>query len=89
MKSMAQEETDNLNRQMQSLEQQLEVLLLPKDPLDDKNIMLEVSKAAITTGLHLLHQNSSEICTATCLHIVTICTGAKFCSLQQQQHCPE
>ncbi|KAL0049712.1 hypothetical protein WJX82_008180 [Trebouxia sp. C0006] len=42
MKQMAQEETDKIRKQMQSLEAQLEVLLLPKDPLDERSIMLEV-----------------------------------------------
>ena len=44
MKAMVQEETDSIRSRMQKLEAQLEVLLLPKDPLDDKNIMLEVSR---------------------------------------------
>ena len=48
MKQMAQEETDKIRQQMQSLEAQLEVLLLPKDPLDERSIMLEVTAAALT-----------------------------------------
>ena len=48
MKQMAQEETDKIRKQMQSLEAQLEVLLLPKDPLDERSIMLEVTAAALT-----------------------------------------
>lgn len=47
MKQMAQEETDKIRKQMQSLEAQLEVLLLPKDPLDERSIMLEVTAAAL------------------------------------------
>jgi len=48
MKQMAQEETDKIRKQMQSLEAQLEVLLLPKDPLDERSIMLEVTAAVMT-----------------------------------------
>jgi protein subunit release factor A len=51
MKQMAQEETDKIRKQMQSLEAQLEVLLLPKDPLDERSIMLEVTAAAALTLL--------------------------------------
>ena len=39
---MAQEEVETVRSQMQSLETQLEILLLPKDPLDERSIMLEV-----------------------------------------------
>ncbi|KAL3157081.1 hypothetical protein ABBQ38_001328 [Trebouxia sp. C0009 RCD-2024] len=42
MRQMAQEETEKVRSQMQSLETQLEILLLPKDPLDERSIMLEV-----------------------------------------------
>lgn len=42
MKEMAQEETEKIRSQMQTLEAQLEILLLPKDPLDERSIMLEV-----------------------------------------------
>ena len=49
---MAQEETETIRSQMQSLETQLEILLLPKDPLDERSIMLEV---LFITGRHCLH----------------------------------
>ena len=45
MKQMAQEETEKIRSQMQTLEAQLEILLLPKDPLDERSIMLEVLSA--------------------------------------------
>lgn len=40
---MARDEVDTLNKRLADLETQAKVLLLPKDPLDDKNIMLEVA----------------------------------------------
>ncbi|MCL1940043.1 MAG: peptide chain release factor 1 [Desulfovibrionaceae bacterium] len=42
MRSMAQEEIKTLEPEAEALEHQLTVLLLPKDPLDDKNIILEI-----------------------------------------------
>ena len=46
MKQMVQEETEKIRTEMQSLEAQLEILLLPKDPLDERSIMLEVLSQA-------------------------------------------
>jgi protein subunit release factor A len=43
---MAQEQRDQANQQMPLLEQQLKILMLPKDPNDDKNIFLEIRPAA-------------------------------------------
>jgi peptide chain release factor 1 len=42
LREMAQMEVDELVERLAGLEQQLKVLLLPKDPNDDKNIMLEI-----------------------------------------------
>lgn len=42
MKEMASLEIDELEEQIEQLEIKLKVLLLPRDPNDDKNIMLEI-----------------------------------------------
>ena len=42
MKEMAAMEVEELTEQVSQLEEKLKVLLLPKDPNDDKNIMLEI-----------------------------------------------
>ncbi|KAK9810519.1 hypothetical protein WJX72_012069 [[Myrmecia] bisecta] len=42
MVEMVREEIDELSQRSAQLSEQLKVLLLPKDPLDEKNIMLEV-----------------------------------------------
>jgi peptide chain release factor 1 len=42
MKQMAQEELQKLELRMAEVEQQLRVLLVPKDPNDEKNIVLEI-----------------------------------------------
>jgi peptide chain release factor 1 len=42
IRSMAFEEAKKLEQSMDELEQELKILLLPKDPMDDKNIILEI-----------------------------------------------
>ena len=46
MADFAKEEISSLEGQKESLEKELEVLLLPKDPNDDKNIIVEIRGAA-------------------------------------------
>jgi peptide chain release factor 1 len=41
MASMAREEARLLEGKVEELEEKLKLLLVPRDPLDDKNIMLE------------------------------------------------
>lgn len=56
MKAMAQAELPEVEQKLEELDAQLEVLLLPKDPNDDKNIYLEIragtggDEAAIFVG---------------------------------------
>jgi peptide chain release factor 1 len=42
MREMAALEVNELEQQIETLEQRLKILLLPRDPNDDKNIMLEI-----------------------------------------------
>lgn len=46
MKEMAAEEVSELEERLGTLEQRLKILLLPRDPNDEKNIMLEVRAGA-------------------------------------------
>lgn len=46
MKEMAREEQKELQEQLDELDERLKVLLLPKDPNDDKNIMMEIRAGA-------------------------------------------
>ena len=46
MAELAKEDINNLSTEKESLEKELEVLLLPKDPNDDKNIIVEIRGAA-------------------------------------------
>jgi len=42
MKELAQEELQQAKRDMERLEQELRILLLPRDPNDDKNVIVEI-----------------------------------------------
>jgi peptide chain release factor 1 len=42
IKNLAKEEVDQLNERKAALEDELKILLIPKDPLDEKNVLLEV-----------------------------------------------
>src|SRR5258708_26958597 len=42
LRAMAQEEASRLEPQLARIEDELKVLLLPKDPLDEKNVVLEI-----------------------------------------------
>lgn len=46
MRSMAKEEIRLLEKQLPEIEEELKILLLPKDPNDDKNIILEIRAGA-------------------------------------------
>ena len=42
IKQLAKEEVDRLNERKEALAESLKKLLIPKDPLDDKNVLLEI-----------------------------------------------
>src|SRR5690349_7204049 len=42
LKAMAEEEVAQLEPELARIEEELKILLLPKDPLDDKNVVLEI-----------------------------------------------
>jgi len=42
LKDMAREEVQSLKEQLAQVEEELRLLLLPKDPNDDKNVLLEI-----------------------------------------------
>lgn len=46
MRDMVKQEIDELSEELEKLQQELQILLLPKDPNDDKNVFLEVRSAA-------------------------------------------
>ncbi len=46
LRDMAKEELSGAKKREEELEQELKILLLPKDPNDDKNIMLEIRAGA-------------------------------------------
>ena len=46
MKDFAQEELENLHNKEEELEKKLKIMLLPKDPNDEKNVIMEIRGAA-------------------------------------------
>jgi peptide chain release factor 1 len=46
LREMAEEEIEMLRESLDNLEQQLRILLLPKDPRDDKNVIMEIRAGA-------------------------------------------
>lgn len=46
MKEMAEQEKDELEERSRELEEQIRILLLPKDPLDEKNVIMEIRAGA-------------------------------------------
>ena len=46
LREMAKEEVTETEARIVELEEELEILLLPKDPLDDKNVMVEIRAGA-------------------------------------------
>jgi peptide chain release factor 1 len=46
LQAMAREDVDRLEPEAESLERDLKLLLLPKDPNDDKNVVLEIRKGS-------------------------------------------
>ena len=46
MKEMLKEELANAKKRVEELEQELKILLLPKDPNDDKNVIVEIRAGA-------------------------------------------
>ena len=46
MKELAKEELSDSKKRVEELEQELKILLLPKDPNDDKNVIVEIRAGA-------------------------------------------
>ena len=46
MEAFAKEEISNLNKEISSMEKELEIMLLPHDPNDEKNVIVEIRGAA-------------------------------------------
>ena len=46
MREMLKEELNDAKKRIEELEQELKILLLPKDPNDDKNVIVEIRAGA-------------------------------------------
>jgi peptide chain release factor 1 len=58
---MAQNEIDKANNQMPNLIEKLKILLLPKDPNDEKNVIIEIRGAAGGDEANIFAGNLFEI----------------------------
>ena len=52
MKELAKEELADAKKRIEELEQELKILLLPKDPNDEKNVIVEIRAARAETRQH-------------------------------------
>ena len=60
MKELAKEELSESKKRVEELEQELKILLLPKDPNDDKNVIVEIRAGAGGDEAHKKYQQSPE-----------------------------
>ena len=56
MRELAKEELNDAKNRVAELENELKILLLPKDPNDDKNVIVEIRAGAGGDGRHYLRQ---------------------------------
>eukprot|EP00983_Pelagomonas_calceolata_P114444 1160094-Pelagomonas_calceolata.AAC.9 len=73
MVELAREDIAGLQQRLEALEQDIKVMLLPRDPLDDRNIMLEIrggaggDEAAIWAGdLYRMYLRYAQVSACTC-----------------------
>ena len=64
MRELAKEELNDSKARVESLEQELKILLLPKDPNDDKNVIVEIRAGQAVMRLLFLQQRSI-VCMST------------------------
>lgn len=65
MKEFASEEIKATKKAIEQISSELEILLLPKDPNDEKNIYLEIRAGTAVTSPHSLPEICSECIRAT------------------------
>lgn len=60
MAEFAHEEIGELTKQKEELEEKIKILLLPKDPNDDKNVIMEIRGAAGGDEANILQETYLE-----------------------------
>ncbi len=64
LKALAKEELNESKQKVEELENKLKILLLPKDPNDDKNVIVEIRAGAGGMRRHcLLRKSTACMCT--------------------------
>lgn len=61
MTDFARSEVLDLSRKQVELEARLKILLLPKDPLDDRNIMLEVGAGSVFSNVFTAYSHPESL----------------------------
>ena len=56
LRELAKEELAESKEKVEELEQKLKILLLPKDPNDDKNVIVEIRAVPVEMRQHCLQQ---------------------------------
>ena len=59
MRELAKEELNDNKKRVEELEQELKILLLPKDPNDEKNVIVEIVPVQAEMRPHFLRQRST------------------------------
>ena len=57
MRELAKEEMAESKRRITEIEQELKILLIPKDPMDEKNVIVEIAPAPAVMRRHYLRRN--------------------------------
>lgn len=63
MRELAKEELNESKARVEELEQELKILLLPKDPNDDKNVIVEIRAVPVVTRLHFCCGSIQDVST--------------------------
>ena len=70
---MAKEEMNAAKSRLETIEQELKILLLPKDPNDSKNVIVEIRAGAGEMRLRFLHMRYTE-----CIRNMLISSNGKL-----------
>ena len=75
MAELAREEVAAQSQLLEDLARQLKVLLLPRDPLDERNIMLEVRRLVFSAACCHQHGKASHLTLLFCMLLLGMATS--------------
>ena len=80
MRELAKEELNEAKSRLGELEQKLKILLLPKDPNDDKNVIVEIRAAPVERKLRFLRLKFT-----VCMYTTQSVVAGKWRHLRQMK----